>query len=180
MFHPSFPLISCNLPPGGKQLITASAGCGEKFWCIFHQVAPYGTLHTNARWVLESLFQVPGIWYRAGGGKVSLRTRHSIELDPLILYQNKNKARARCGNSQYSLTLRRGHQQRALFYIIHMKNTIFTYILFIGFVLKQWDVLVGFWQGYLTQRKLDEREREGERENHYFHLCYWSILKKRS
>lgn len=59
----------------------------------------------------------------------SLRSEDLTELDPSHSVAAWNKA----GITQYSVTLRRGRQLPALFYIIHMKNTISTYILFIGF-----------------------------------------------
>lgn len=134
----------------------------KSFGVVSLQVVPYGAGLTRTHLPLgrEFSLQGPGIRHPGGGGKVSLGTENLMELDPLILCQTRTKRRAGGGNWQYSLTLRRGRQQRALFYIIHVKNTIFAYILFIVFSLNNATFQCGFdtgvwqresgWESFIT------------------------------
>lgn len=62
---------------------------------------------------------------------MSVRTENLIIKKRILSFHTKQEQSS--GHTGKLVTLRRGCQQHALFYIIHMKNAIFTNILFIVF-----------------------------------------------
>lgn len=177
MFHSISPFLSSfNLPPG-RIMAVMEAGCGEKFWYAL-QVIPHSTWHmphAGSGNVLSSTWN-----------NISRYSRQSVaqnrKLDRIgssHFVPDKNKAWARRGKLTIESNL--GTWSPTACHLLHYSYEKYNFHLYFihcfFFALKHWDVLVWFWQGYLTER---QRMRGSEGEYYYFHLCYWSELKKSS
>lgn len=162
--------FSFNLPPGRKKLIVTATAVnrlqGKVLACSLSYV-PYGsvlTLHTSC-WV----FQVCRITYPVGGGRKCPLERKTWQKWILSFHTEQEQSSGHAGKL---VTLRCGCQQHALFYIIHMKNAIFTNIL-LSFFSDTTGISSMILSGVSDGKKMDVRGKL----YYYFHLCYWSKLQ---